>query len=69
MNAESTRRLGAITGLSLGIGLMYAIGRVGLVPAFILGAGGCVAGSMIAERIAAARNGSARRSRTRGGDD
>lgn len=48
---ERNRRIGAIIGLVLGISVMYAIGQVGLVPAFILGAGGCLAGGMIGERI------------------
>lgn len=48
---ERNRRIGALSGLILGIAIMYAIGMPGLVPAFILGAGGCVAGAMIGERI------------------
>ncbi|MEM9826667.1 MAG: hypothetical protein AAF958_08760 [Planctomycetota bacterium] len=56
MSAETTRRVGAITGLVLGIAVMYAIGKVGLIPAFFLGAGGCVAGAMVAERVHASRN-------------
>ena len=53
---ERNRRIGALVGLVLGIGIMYAIGRVGLVPAFILGAGGCLAGGMIGERIGPPRD-------------
>jgi uncharacterized membrane protein YeaQ/YmgE (transglycosylase-associated protein family) len=53
---ENVRRIGAITGLVIGLAIMYAMDRVGLVPAFFLGAGGCVAGSMIARRWVSSKN-------------
>lgn len=48
---ETNRRIGAGMGLGLGIAIMYAINQPGLVPAFILGAGGCLLGGVIGERI------------------
>jgi outer membrane lipoprotein SlyB len=51
MNRETFRSIGAISGLALGIILMFSLGMNGLVAAAIFGAGGTVIGGMIGERI------------------
>ena len=51
MTEERYRSIGALVGLGLGIGLMIALGFGGIVPAAVFGAGGCVAGAIVAEKI------------------
>lgn len=51
MRRTTYRQIGAIVGLAGGLAVMYAIGNVGLIPAFVLGGGGCVATAIIAERL------------------
>lgn len=50
MKTETKRSIGAIIGLSTGIALMWALKLYGLVPGFIFGAGGAVAGGMLGEK-------------------
>lgn len=52
MARDTARSLGAVTGLSLGFLIMWALGLTGLVAAFGFGAGGAVLGGMTGERIA-----------------
>jgi hypothetical protein len=49
MTEETCRRIGAVCGLSLGILLMWSLGFGGLIPGFVFGAGGAVAGGMVGE--------------------
>ena len=52
MTRETYRTIGALMGLTAGLVGCVAIGYGGqLVPGAILGAGGCVLGAMIAERL------------------
>jgi hypothetical protein len=51
MRTDTKRSIGAILGLSIGVSVMWMMGLGGLVYAFIFGAGGCVMGGMIGERI------------------
>ncbi len=51
MSEQNYRTIGALSGLAIGIGLMFAIGMSGLVPSAIFGAGGCVCGGIIAENV------------------
>jgi len=52
MTRETYRTIGAITGLAAGIVLTISFGLSGqVVPSALLGAGGCVAGAIIAERF------------------
>ena len=52
MTRETYRTIGALGGLGVGVILTIALGYGGqMVPSALLGAGGCVAGAMIAERI------------------
>lgn len=57
MSESNYRRIGALLGLGVGFALTFALGFAGqLVPGALLGAGGCVAGAMIAERLHAGRH-------------
>ena len=51
MKTETSRSIGAIIGLTLGITIMWSLGLEGLIPGFIFGAGGAVAGGMTGERF------------------
>ena len=51
MNKDTRRSIGAIIGLTLGLTMMWLLGMRGLVPAFIFGAGGAVAGGMTGEKL------------------
>ncbi len=51
MNEDRYRTIGALLGLAAGWGLMVGLGFSGMVPAAVLGAGGCVAGAIAAERF------------------
>lgn len=52
MTRETYRRIGAIAGLTIGLIITISIGYGGqLIPGAILGAGGCVLGAVIAERM------------------
>ena len=50
MKTDTRRSIGALIGLSLGFTVMWALGLGGLVPAFVFGAGGAVAGGMTGEK-------------------
>ena len=43
--------IGAISGLLIGLTVMYLLGMGGLVPAAVFGAGGCVLGGISGEQI------------------
>jgi hypothetical protein len=51
MKTETSRSIGAIIGLTLGIAIMWALGLGGMIPGFFFGAGGAVAGGMTGERL------------------
>ena len=51
MTKETRRSIGAITGLTAGLTAMWLLGMEGLIPAFIFGAGGAVAGGMTGEKF------------------
>lgn len=72
MPVETCRKIGALVGLSLGFGLMYALGTVDLIRAFCFGVGGCLAGSLTAEtwgRRRESRGGSYGPSESQGPDE
>lgn len=52
MTRDTYRTIGALTGLAIGVLLTVAFGYSGqIIPSALLGAGGCVAGAVIAERL------------------
>lgn len=51
MSEENYRTIGALIGLSSGIGLMMLLGYSGMVAGAAFGAGGCVAGAIAAEQL------------------
>jgi hypothetical protein len=51
MKRETRRQLGALSGLSVGVTLMWAFGFSGIVPLFIFGVVGTVAGAMLGESL------------------
>ena len=52
MTRETYRTIGALIGLTAGLVGTVVIGYGGeLIPGAVLGAGGCVMGAMIAERM------------------
>lgn len=52
MTRETYRTIGALIGLTIGLVGTVAIGYGGqLIPGAIMGAGGCVLGAVIAERM------------------
>jgi len=51
MKTETSRSIGAIIGLTLGVAIMWASGLHGLIPGFIFGAGGAVVGGMTGEKL------------------
>ncbi len=56
MTEDTFRTIGAIIGLSAGIGLMLAMGFSGIVFGALFGAGGCVSGAVTAEKLHAWKN-------------
>lgn len=56
MTQEAYRSIGAIAGLIIGIALMLALGYGGMIPGFLFGAGGAVAGGISGEKIYAKRH-------------
>jgi uncharacterized membrane protein len=55
MKRETRRQLGAIGGLGVGVTLMWTAGLSGIVPLFIFGVVGTVAGAMLGERLRSER--------------
>lgn len=51
MTEQNYRSIGAIVGLSAGIGLMVLLGYSGIVASALFGAGGCVSGAIVAEKL------------------
>lgn len=51
ISKDTARRIGAISGLVLGILLMRLLGYSGILPGALFGAGFCVVGSITAEQI------------------
>ncbi len=51
MSEEIYRSVGSIVGLVLGIVLMRSLGFGGIVSGALYGAGGCVAGAVLAEKL------------------
>jgi hypothetical protein len=51
MSEQTYRTIGSLLGLAIGIALMYLLGLRGIVPSALFGAGGCVAGAIIAEKL------------------
>ena len=56
MSLDACRSIGAISGLVIGLGLMIAFGYGGMIPGFLFGAGGAVAGGISGEKFYAKRN-------------
>jgi hypothetical protein len=52
MSREAGRSIGALLGLGIGALAMWALGYGGVIPLFLFGVGGVVAGGIIGERIA-----------------
>ncbi len=50
MTIDSSRSIGAILGLVLGIALMVLLGFGGMIPGAIFGAGGSVCGGILGEK-------------------
>ena len=55
MTQERYRSIGAIAGLVIGLGVMFAIGRGGMISGFLFGAGGAVVGGIVGEKVFARR--------------
>ena len=51
MSEQHYRSIGSIFGLLVGFGVMKAFALSGIVWAALLGAGGCVAGAVVAEKV------------------
>ena len=51
MTQDRYRSIGAIAGLAIGLGIMIAIGRGGMIAGFLFGAGGAVVGGIIGEKM------------------
>ena len=51
MNKDRYRTIGALLGLTTGLGLMMGLGFSGVLPSAVFGAGGCVAGAIAAEKF------------------
>lgn len=56
MSTDNYRSIGAISGLAIGLGLMFAMGLGGMIPGAVFGAGGAVLGGITGERIFAWRH-------------
>lgn len=56
MTEQTYRTIGSLLGLAMGIALMFLLGLRGIVPSALLGAGGCVAGAITAERLYASNH-------------
>ncbi len=52
MSREAGRSLGALAGLAIGATTMWALGYGGVIPLFLFGASGTIAGGMVGERLA-----------------
>ena len=52
MKIHAGRRIGAISGLGVGIALMFAFELGGVIPMFGFGVVGTIIGAMIGERMA-----------------
>jgi outer membrane lipoprotein SlyB len=57
MNREAGRSIGALSGLAIGVLVMWTLGYSGIIPLFLFGAGGTVAGGITGERIIDQRRG------------
>ncbi len=55
MGEQGYRRVFALSGLVLGLILMWSLGFGGMIPGAIFGAAGSVAGGILGERLAARR--------------
>lgn len=51
MTQDAYRSIGAIAGLAIGLGLMFAFGFGGMIPGFLFGAGGAVVGGISGEKV------------------
>ncbi len=51
MTEDSSRSIGAIVGLVMGLGLMVLMQFGGMIPGAVLGAGGAVAGGIAGEKL------------------
>jgi len=52
MSHEAGRSIGALAGLAIGTATMWSLGYGGVIPLFLFGAGGTIAGGMVGERLA-----------------
>ena len=57
MGRDAFRKIGAITGLVLGIIVMRLAGQGGILPGAVFGAGGAVIGGICGEQIYGVLNG------------
>ncbi|MGB7348158.1 MAG: hypothetical protein WBD20_28295 [Pirellulaceae bacterium] len=51
MTEDNYRTICSITGLAIGMGIMFASGWAGMIPGAIFGAGGAVAGGIVGEKL------------------
>ena len=51
MTRDASRSIGAISGLCLGLAVMFAAGIGGMIPGAIFGAGGAVVGGITGEKL------------------
>jgi len=52
MSHEAGRSIGALLGLAIGAATMWSLGYGGVIPLFLFGAGGTIAGGIAGERMA-----------------
>lgn len=56
MSEDTYRSIGAISGLVIGMVVMFSLGFGGMIPGALFGAGGAVAGGICGEKFYTSRN-------------
>lgn len=51
MSRDAGRSIGALIGLSIGVLVMWWLGYAGVMPLFLFGASGAIAGGITGERM------------------
>lgn len=51
MSRDTARSIGALIGLSIGVLVMWSLGYGGVMPLFLFGASGAIAGGITGERM------------------